>query len=163
MQIRPVNQYDEPALIQLIACFRVALAGLRGQEKQPDLAAAEQELMDYRDKNYPIFIAEVSGSLVGYLVCRVDGDVIWAESLYVEPANRRCGIASLLYAEAEQLAEQLGGDAPYNWVDPTNSAIVGLLAKRGYNVLNLLELRRPYPGEQLSHTIRVGSHEFNCS
>lgn len=163
MQIRPVNQYDEPALIQLIARFRVSLAELRGQEKQPDLTAAGQELMDYRVKGYPIFIAEVEGSLVGYLVCRVDGDVVWAESLYVEPAYRRCGIASLLYAEAEQLAEQLGGDAPYNWVDPSNTAIVHFLAKRGYNVLNLLELRRPYPGEQLSHTIRVGSHEFNCS
>jgi GNAT superfamily N-acetyltransferase len=98
---------------------------------------------------------------VGYLVCRVVGDVVWAESLYVLPAYRRQGIASTLYAEAEKLALALGSDAPYNWVHPNNDPIIQFLQRRGYDVLNLIELRRPRSGEKPSRVICVGEHKFN--
>ncbi len=162
MQTRFKTPQDNPTLIFLIAQFRTALAQLRGKETTPDLEAAKEELNEYLQKENPIFVAEMNGDLLGYLVCRVDGDVVWVESLYVKPAFRRQGIASSLYAKAEQLALQLGGDAPYNWVDPNNTPIISFLAKRGYNVLNLLELRRPYPDETLTHTIKVGPYTFNC-
>ena len=100
-----------------------------------------------------------SGELLGYLVCRVDGEVVWAESLYVRETCRRLGVGSALYAQAEQLAQSLGGGTPYNWVDPDNEKIIRFL-QRGYNVLNLIELRRPDAGEELSKKVRVGNHEF---
>ena len=73
---------------------------------------------------------------------------------------RHLGMGSALYAQAEQLAQSLGGGNPYNWVDPDNEKIIRLLQKRGYNVLNLIELRRPHPGEELAHKVQVGSFEF---
>jgi ribosomal protein S18 acetylase RimI-like enzyme len=143
---------------------------LRGQERQLDLAAARQELAEYQEKYYPIYVAEgdaanpsEASSLIGYLVCRVEGDVVWAESLYVTPQCRRQGIGSALYAEAEHLAQELGGDAPYNWVDPHNDKIIAFLQRRGYNVLNLIELRRARPGEETRQKIRVGAHEFEVA
>jgi ribosomal protein S18 acetylase RimI-like enzyme len=170
LNIRLAQANDEPGLIQLIAEFRLSLAQLRGQDHPLDLAAARQELAEYMGKDFPIYVAESASatfrgaaSLVGYLVCRLEGDVVWAESLYVAPAYRRQGVGSALYAEAERLAQELGGDTPYNWVDPHNDKIIHFLQQRGYNVLNLIELRRARPGEELAQKIGVGSYEFDTA
>ena len=90
MEIREARTEDEAGLVALIAYFRVALAAVRGKERPVDLEAAREELVDYLVKGYPIFVAVTEqDELVGYLVCRVDGAVVWAESLYVQPEFRR--------------------------------------------------------------------------
>jgi ribosomal protein S18 acetylase RimI-like enzyme len=162
VKIRSVRTGDEQGLIQLIAEFRVSLAELRGKAFSVDLAAARDELAEYTSKGFPIYVVEDdTASLVGYLVCRVDGNVVWAESLYIVPEYRQRGIGSSLFAEAEHLAQEQGSDFPYNWVDPTNEKIIRFLQKRGYNILNLIELRRPHPGEELTQKIIVGSHVYD--
>ena len=162
VKIRRAAPGDEEALSLLILKFRQSLAELRGKPSDSNLASAEAELNEHLQANYPIFVADAeNGALAGYLVCRVDQDVIWAESLYVEPDFRRLGIGSHLYAEAEKLAASLGEEAPYNWVDPDNSVIIAFLQKRGYTVLNLIELRRPRRGEEFDHKIAVGLNEFD--
>lgn len=161
MKIRPNQSGDEPGLIHLIAGFRLSQAQLRGKTREINLSSAREELAEYIEKGFPIFVAEGDrGDLVGYMVCRVDGDVVWVEALYIVPEVRRQGIASALYGEAERLAQELGGDFPYNWVDPGNEKIIRFLQKRGYNTLNLIELRRPYPGEAGVEKIQVGGYEF---
>lgn len=162
MKIRSAQAGDGHRLIQLIAAFRASLAELHGRTQPIDLASAGEELAEYIGKGFPIYVAEdAHGALVGYLVCRVDGDVVWAESLYTMPEYRRQGIGSLLYAEAERLARELGSDSPYNWVDPNNEGIICFLQKRDYNTLNLIELRRPYAGEEPVQQIKVGPYEFD--
>jgi ribosomal protein S18 acetylase RimI-like enzyme len=136
------------------------LAALHAENREPDLAAAAMEAAEYQQRGFPIYVAEEAEALVGYLVCRVDGDVVWAESLYVVPDCRRRGLGSELYMQAEILAQKLGGEAPYNWVHPNNDRIIRFLQKRGYNVLNLIELRRPYAGEKPGETLQVGKHRF---
>lgn len=161
MNIRFVHSGDEEELIKLIAGFRQALAQIRGKVADLDQDAARKEFHEYQEKDYPIYVAEKDdGSLVGYLVCRVDGQVVWAESLFVDPEYRRQGIGSSLYEKAENLADELGSDTLYNWVDPDNRKIIRFLKKRGYNVLNLIELRRAHPDEDVSRKIQVGKHEF---
>ncbi|HQN45306.1 MAG TPA: GNAT family N-acetyltransferase, partial [Anaerolineaceae bacterium] len=167
MNIRLAETNDEPVLAGLVQGFRDALAVLRASygvlpsSGPADLEAARAELADYIEKRFPIYVAEdASGALAGYLVCRVDGDVVWAESLYVRPEYRRQGVGSALYAAAERLARSLGGDTPYNWVDPNNAAMIRFLQQRGYTVLNLIELRRPAPGESLPNRVNVGAFEF---
>ena len=162
MNVRSAQATDHDAIARLVAEFRVELASLHNRTRQPDLEDAKEELKGYRARNYPIFVAEGDGSeIVGYLVCRVGGDVVWAESLYVLPEFRRRGTGSALYGEAECLAKRLGGETVYSWVHPNNDKIIGLLKKRGYSVLNLIELRGPRPGEQTIGTIQVGQHEFD--
>lgn len=74
----------------------------------------------------------------------------------------RCrGIGSALYVEAERLAQEFGGDIVYNWIHPNNDRIISFLKKRGYNVLNLIEVRRARPGEETAQKIKVGKHEFD--
>ncbi len=161
VSVRLAQPNDETALICLVRAFREALAALRGGAGAADLAAAQAELAEYLEKQFPIYVAEAeSGGLAGYLVCRVDGDVVWTESLFVLPEYRRQGIGSALYSAAEDLARSLGGDTPYNWVDPNNTPMIRFLQQRGYTVLNLIELRRPSPGEGLPGQLQVGPFTF---
>jgi ribosomal protein S18 acetylase RimI-like enzyme len=141
--------------------FRQALSGSRSRHGELDSAAARAEFAEYCEKDYPIFVAEGDDSqVVGYLLCRVDGSVVWAESLFVKPEHRRRGIASRLYEEAERFVESVGGQTVFNWVHPNNTAAISFLRRRGYNVLNLIELRCPVRGEDLDGTILVGGEEF---
>lgn len=161
MHIRPIQPQDTASLTQLIAEFRLSLAELRGKARELELDAAQAELREYQQKGFAIYVAEgEQGELLGYLVCRVDNEVVWAESLFVRYTDRRQGVGSALYAQAELLAQELGGGTPYNWVDPDNDKIIRFLQKRGYNVLNLIELRRPYIGEASSKNVQVGDYEF---
>ena len=91
----------------------------------------------------------------------MEEDIVWAESLYVLSEYRRRGIASLLFNKAEKLAEKLGGDTVYNWIHPNNDKIIKFLKKRGYDVLNLIEIRKPRQGEINNQKIKVDKHEFN--
>ena len=152
---------DRAQLIGLVAAFRASMSRLtsKGSPASPERAA--QELDEYEAKGYPLFVAEGEhGRLVGYLVCRVDGNTVWAESLFVVPECRRQGVGSELYSQAERLASDLGSSTVYNWVHPQNRTIVAFLKGRGYDVLNLIELRRGGSGEKLDRTIIVGSDEF---
>jgi len=161
MTIRPAVAADEATLAPLVASFRVELAALSGRTITPDVVVADSELAEYWARGFPVFLAAAdSGAVIGYLVCRLDGKTVWAESLYVLPEFRRRGVASMLFAEAERLAREAGAATLYNWVHPNNAAIIAFLRKRGYDVLNLVELRRPRPGEDPSGHIRVGGEQF---
>ena len=162
MKIRSFENSNRKRVINLIGDFRVSLAKLKGIEKQIDFKSAEEELDFYLKKDYPIFIAEgKKNSVIGYHVCRVEDEIIWSESLYVIPEMRRKGIGSQLYEEAEKLVKKLGGDTVYNWVHPNNEISIPFLKKRGYDVLNLIEIRKKRPNEKFSQVIKVGKYEYN--
>ena len=161
MQIRLAESGDKNQLINLIAHFRIALANFKSKEREPDLERAAEELEDYQEKDYPIYVAEIDNRVVGYLVCKVVDTVVWAESLYVLPDYRKRGIGSALYAEAEKLVEKLGGETLYNWVHPNNDKIIAFLKKQGYNVLNLVEVRKRLKGEETTQKIQVNNHQFD--
>ena len=125
MHIRPAQPADHENLAGLIASFRAELALLQHASRPQDLDAARAEAAEYQQEGFPTYVAEDgTAGLVGYLVCRVAGDVVWAESLYVLPGYRCQGIASALYTEAEKLAQARGGEASYNWVHPNNDPII---------------------------------------
>jgi ribosomal protein S18 acetylase RimI-like enzyme len=161
MIIRLFVYDDSEQVIPLIAEFRLSLAQLKSLDREINLEAAKEELDEYREKQYPIFIAEIKSQIVGYLVCRIDEDVVWGESLFVSSDYRRQGIASALYSEAENLVANLGSDTVYNWIHPNNHAIIAFLKKRGYTVLNLIEIRKPRIEEILKERIQVGKYEFD--
>lgn len=148
-------------LAPLVADFRVELRKYKGISSAPDVDAGREEILDFLTAGYPVYAAEEDGRLVGYIVCRVDGGVLWVEQLYVDGGYRRRGAASLLFDEAEALAQSLGEDTAYNYVHPNNDGMIAFLRSKGYSVLNLIEIRKPYKGEQPSQTIQVGGNIFD--
>lgn len=74
---------------------------------------------------------------------------------------RRRGVASALHSKAEKIAVSYGNDTVYNYVHPNNHRMIAFLRKRGYTVLNLIEIRKPHRGEKLTQIIPVGEHEFD--
>jgi len=161
INIRIFEDKDKADILHLIALFRVELASLKEIKKEPDIVNAKEELQEYINCKYPIFVAENKDkSIIGYIVCKIESEVVWAESLYVLPEFRRTGIASLLFNEAEKLAQKFGNDTVYNWLHPNNHRMIKFLEKKGYDVLNLIEIRKAWKGETNLRRIKVDDHEF---
>ena len=160
MEIIKITQTND-ALTRLVALFRVELRSYKGITSKPNIEAAREEMEEYLAAGFPVFTAIIDGEYAGYVVCRVDSKVVWVESLFVKEEHRRHGVATALHSKAEEIAASYGEDTVYNYVHPNNYRMIGFLRNRGYTVLNLIEIRKPYKGEKLTQTITVGEHEFD--
>ena len=148
-------------LAEMVAFFRVELRSYKGIESKPNVDAAREEMEEYLATGFPVFAAIVDGENAGYVVCRVDSEVVWVESIFVKEEYRRHGVATALHCKAEEIAATYGDDTVYNYVHPNNHRMIEFLRKRGYTVLNLIEIRKPYKDEKLTQTIAVGEHDFD--
>ena len=162
MEIIRLDESFAGAVAPLIADFRVALRSYKGIQSEPDLKEAKEEFLDFLKTGYPVFAAAENGELHGYVVCRIEEPgLLWVEHIFVRGESRRRGVASLLFAKAEELGAAMGEDTVYNYVHPNNEGMIGFLRSKGYTVLNLIEIRKPYQGEKLTATIRVDGNTFD--
>ena len=145
----------------LVAQFRATLKSFKGISAVPDEADGMAELKEYLDAGFPVYIARAGEVCCGYIVCRVDEPCVWVESIYVRPDFRRQGIGAALFGKAEELVASYGEDTVYNFVHPNNHAMIAFLREKGYSVLNLLEIRKPYAGEKPARKIRVDEEQFD--
>ena len=125
-----------------------------------DIDSAKEELKGYVSDKWPIYVAIGDDKVVGYILLRVDG-VVWVEHLFVQEEYRRKGIASKLFAKAEEYSNSLGEDTVFNYVHPNNNVMINFLKSKGYSVINLVEIRKPYKNEKPKTKIKVGNHEFD--
>ena len=149
------------ALAEMVALFRVELRSYKGIVSKPNVDAGREEMEEYLSAKFPMYAALVDGEYAGYVVRRVDSGVVWVESIFVKEEYRRHGVATALHSKAEEIAASCGDDTVYNYVHPNNHHMIEFLRKRGYTVLNLIEIRKPYKDEKLTQTIAVGEHEFD--
>ena len=160
MEIIKITQVTED-LAQMVALFRVELRSYKAIVSKPNLNAGREEMEEYLSAGFPVFAAMVGGRYAGYVVCRIDSEIVWVESIFVQEEYRCQGVASELHSKAEEIAASYGEDTVYNYVHPNNYRMIAFLRKRGYTVLNLVEIRKPYKGEHLTQKICVGEHEFD--
>jgi len=160
MEIIKITQVTDD-LAQMVALFRVELRSYKGIASKPDVEAGREEMEEYLAAGFPVFAALVDGQYAGYVVCRVDSEVVWVESIFVKEDYRHHGVASALHSKAEEIANSYGEATVYNYVHPNNHRMIEFLRKRGYTVLNLIEIRKPDKGEKLTQKICVGEHEFD--
>ena len=161
MKLIRIKTEDANRVAPLAADFRVTLNGYRGIASQPRVEAAREEIGEFLDAGFPVFAVEDEGELAGYMVCRIDAPCLWVEHLYVREDCRRKGVATLLFEQAEALAASMGEDTVYNFVHPNNLGMIAFLRSKGYTVLNMIEIRKPYPGERLTTAIPVGDAVFD--
>lgn len=146
---------------ELLSLFRDQLRKYKGIDSKTDIESALEELESFsKDENYPIYLCLENKKVIGYMVLKIDG-VIWVEQIYVDETYRRKGVASLLYEEAERISKEIGEDTLFNCVHPNNDAIISFLKSKGYTVLNLIEIRKPYKDEKIKTIIKVGNNEFD--
>ena len=160
MEILDVKQVNN-ALAEMVALFRVELRSYKGIVSKPNIEAGREEMEEYLSAKFPVYAALLDGEYAGYVVCRVDSEVVWVESIFVREKYRLRGVATALHSKAEEIAASYGDDTVYNYVHPNNHRMIEFLRKRGYTVLNLIEIRKPYKDEKLTQTIAVGEHEFD--
>lgn len=161
IEIEKMSESAIPEIAPLVAQFRVTLKEFKGITASPNEAEGAFELKEYLDAGFPVFTARKEGVYCGYMVCRVDEPCVWVESIYVLPEFRRQGVATALFRKAEELAASYGEDTLYNYVHPNNKGIIEFLKSRGYTVLNLIEIRKPYTGEKLTRKIQVDENQFD--
>jgi len=161
MEIVLITAEQAELAAPLVAGFRVDLKALKGICTHPDIPAGREEILEYVQAGWPCYAAIANDEWIGYVVCRVEEPTVWVESLYVKPEARRKGIAGKLFAKAEEIAAGFGEETVFANVHPNNEGMIAFLRKRGYTVLNLIELRKPWADEPRSQKIRVGQNEFD--
>ena len=144
----------------LLANFRVVLRKFKNEITKPDVEDAKDELNYYLEKKYPLYLAVKDNKVVGYILLRVDG-VVWVEHIYILDEYRRQGIASMLYQKSEEYSKNYCDETLFNYVHPNNDVMINFLRKNGYDVLNLIEIRKPFKGEKTSTKIKIGNNEFD--
>ena len=161
MEIIRIDEKDAERIAPLAAEFRVQLKQFKGISSSPDIEAGKEEVLEFIEAGFPVFAAEVDGVPAGYIVCRIDEPCLWVEHIYVREEFRRRGIATMLFSKAEEIARSMGEDTVYNFVHPNNERMIQFLRSKGYTVLNMLEIRKPYAGEHLTTTIHVENDAFD--
>ena len=161
MELIKIGIMDADKIAPLVAAFRTQLKSYKGIKSQPDAEAGKEEILEYLESDFPVYAVADSGAFVGYIVCRIEEPCLWVEHIFVQEDYRRKGVATLLFNKAEEIASSMGEDTVYNFVHPNNENMIQFLRSKGYTVLNMIEIRKPYKGEKLSTTIHVEKEAFD--
>ena len=155
-----IDKDNAYSLAYLVVDFRKTLNSFKGYDSTIDVDEAVEELQYYLNKKYPVFAISDNGRYIGYGVCRIDDDVVWLESIYVRPEFRRQGIGKMLFEKAEAIAKEYGNDTLYQYVHPNNDRMLNFLKTNGYDVLNLIEIRKAYKDEEPEEKYTIGEHSY---
>ncbi len=155
MELVRICKEDADGIAQLAAAFRTELKALKGIESQPDVEAGKEEILEFLSAGFPVYAVKDKGAFAGYLVCRIDGSCLWVEHIFVREDCRRRGVGAMLFGKAEEIAASMGEDTVYNFVHPNNEKMISFLRSKGYTVLNMIEIRKPYAGEKLTAAVHV--------
>ena len=161
MKLVKICTEDVDRVAPLVAAFRVQLKSYKGIQSKLNIKAGKEEIREFLNSDFPVFAVEDNDTFVGYIVCRIDEPCLWVEHIYVQEGHRRQGIASMLFDKAEEIAASMGEDTVYNFVHPNNENMIQFLRSKGYTVLNMIEIRKPYQGENLTTTIHVDQEVFD--
>ena len=161
MELVEISLKDVDKIAPLVAAFRIQLKAYKGINAQPNIEAGKEEIMELLNSGFPVYAVADDGALVGYIVCRVDAPCLWVEHIYVREEARRKGVATMLFKKAEEIAASMGEDTVYNFVHPNNEGMIRFLASKGYTVLNMIEIRKPFTDEKLTTKIHVEEEVFD--
>lgn len=161
MEIIRIRAEDTDRIAPLVAAFRMQLNAYKGIASQLNIESGKEEVLEFLQSGFPVFALEDKDSLVGYMVCRIDDTCVWVEHIFISEGYRRKGLASMLFQKAEEIAASMGEETVYNYVHPNNEGMIRFLRSKGYTVLNLIEIRKPYANEKLTTTIQVDKETFD--
>ena len=66
----------------------------------------------------------------------------------------------MLFERAEAIAKEYGNDTLYQYIHPNNDIMASFLKANGYDVLNLIEIRKGAPEEDNEKSYLIGDNEY---
>ncbi len=156
-----VVEKQNKELAELVKEFRSDLNELNGItiEQTYDHKDIQKETKAYFQKNKIVIGAYKTEKLIGFLVLKEEERVFWVEWMYMSPQFRGTKCASELFDFADNIAKNSSGSQLYVWVHPTNHRMIRFLSKKGYNVLNLIEITKDSKSE--SSKLNILGNELN--
>ena len=151
------NMYS---LAYLVVDYRKYLGKLKDSQIEIDVDDAVEELKEFLYRKYPIYAIADNGRYIGYAVCKIDNDVVWLEQIFVRKEDRLKGVGRMLFERAEALSKEYGNETLYLYMHPNNSIMAEFLKHNGYDVLNMIEIRKAYKEEENTTTYKIGDHEY---
>ena len=127
--IRPLAPSDLDAILAIAAASPEAASWSRASYEQ------------FLQEAYPgaCFVAQLEGSIVGFICFRVASDEAELLNLAVIPSARRRGVASLLFAEAIRQSLERGARRLFLEVRDTNQPAIRFYERHGFRI----SARRP--------------------
>ncbi len=132
-------------LVLMVYDFRVILSKLNKSTLEYTLKDALDEISEYFKENKTVFGLYDDELLIGFSVLKSEDKVFWLEWLFIDRKFRGFENASLLFDFTENFAKENGADQLYIWVHPDNKQMLRFLKKKGYDVLNLVEVKKIKP------------------
>lgn len=160
LQIIEYTPQYQTMIMDMIREFRDYTASLKNRSTKYTLEKAKEELSDIQQAGYLIYLAVIDKEALGYITCKEEDGVYWVESLFTRASHRRHKIGSALYNAVEKYTQERGADNLFVWVHPNNQTMLQFLQSRGYNVLNLIELRKPWQNEQFTRKYHFEGEEL---
>ncbi len=142
----------------MVLDMRLLMNQLNQTTEITTLSSAKLEAESNFANNRKVFVYVLNDELIGYSVLKIEEQVCWLDWLFVKSSFFGKGIASDLFDHAEKYALELGNDQLYIWVHPDNHRMLRFLKKKGYDVLNLLEIKKSKTGA--NQIIRIFENEF---
>ncbi|MDO9084773.1 MAG: GNAT family N-acetyltransferase [Anaerolineaceae bacterium] len=139
--------------LQMVFEMLIIMNKLNQSEKIVMMSEAVREANGYFTENRRVFVYKIKNKMVGYSVLKIEDRVCWLDWLYVDPDHQGKGEASKLFDHAEEISLKLGNDQLYIWVHPDNHRMLKFLKKKGYDVLNLIEVKKKKPSTSRSISI----------
>jgi GNAT superfamily N-acetyltransferase len=128
--------------VKLVLEMRMIMDSLNKTDIKFPHDDAELEAKSCFSENRQVFGIYYDEELVGYSVLKTEDCVCWLDWIYVKPEFRGTNAASKLFDYSEKVAKEIGSDQLYIWVHPDNRPMLKFLKKKGYDVLNLIEVKK---------------------
>lgn len=150
--IRDYRTADFADLCRLVAEFYTVHHRLADHGAMPADEAALVIQDDMLGPDSHILVAETTDSseIVGFCRYERHQGAFFGRELCVAEAKRYRGAGTALLRAAEKRVREAGESNLFVSVVARNPQALGFFAKRGYNILNTVELRTPFPDERVT-------------
>jgi len=133
---------NNPSLTKLVYDFRQVLIGLNKSYRDYKIDDAVIEAAGYFTPNRTVFGLFKEDDLIGFSVLKEEDSIYWLDWICIVPEFRGYNNASQLFDFSENYAKSKGNEQLYIWIHPDNLAMAKFLKKKGYNILNLIEVKK---------------------
>jgi len=148
--IRETFKDDINDLAQLVLEFRKEHTQMLGGKCTLTLDEAVEEVKEHLDKEdsgYFVAVDSLSNQLIGFRRWELHEGFYFTRELYIIPDMRRQGIAKALIRHFEKWVLEKGQNIACISCVPHNVAMIMLARSEGYEILNMIEMRKDLTGK----------------